>query len=149
MKQKRFIFKLLNTILYFTIVLFPLINTINKRNITKNFREIQLKMERSDFNTLSENISNLKYNCDTVQYFVSEHPLDLELDFNCKLITFSSDSTQTAEFRKEFTNKVHKTLMEYVSQQNRARNLFLIVIFIGLAMFRILQTIINKKTKLE
>lgn len=149
MRRKKLIYQLLIRILYLTIVLIPFFNSINKGKITDDFYKIDQEIQNSDSKTPSENISNLKYNCSIVQHFITEYPINLKFDYNCESIIAPGDTIQITEIRKEFINKVNKTLFGYILQERKARNLFHIVFFVGAALFHALNTVINKKIKLE
>ncbi len=149
MRQKKLIYQLLIRILYLTIVLIPLVNSINKGKITDDFQKIHQEIQNSDSKTPSENISNLKYNCSIVQHFITEYPINLKFDYNCESIIAQGDTIQITEIRKEFINKVNKTLFGYISQERKARHLSFIVFFIGSALFYAFNTVINKKIKLK
>lgn len=130
--------KILGTVTYLVIAIIPFVYWYKKDNIRDEFRDIQSRVYVSNY---ADPIFN---QCQSVQQFISDHPIDIQVELNCNELT---DPTKAAPLRGDFINEVHKIETAY-DREARVANRWMFGILLLLILFRgLVDGAIEKKDK--
>jgi hypothetical protein len=148
MRRKKILYKTILIIVFISVVSIPFIDWNKKDKIHDKFRELEFKVYQNIPRTSSDTSLSIFTFCDTVEKFIEDYPIDLDIELICEDYS-QLDTFDIKSMRSDFIDKVQKIDNAYRNQENRANWIMFAVLIISQILVAIIRRQIDKRFKVK